>query len=125
MWILKKFVQIVCIFRQIFDTLSDIIYALIYEKDRKTKLPPITDEILLLPASTLASKIRGQVLSSEQVVGLYIKRINDVNNLTNAVVDTRFNEALKEAKESDELIANAYKNADQKTCNLNSISFIV
>ena len=110
MWIIKKLIQIACIFRQIFDTLSDVIYALIYEKSRLTKLPPIQDEILLLPATTLASKIRGQVLTSEQVVGAFIKRTNEVNKLTNAVVDTRFEEALNEAKEVDDIIANAYKN---------------
>ena len=110
-WIINKLLQIVCFLRQVFDELSDIIYALIYEKC-KGKLPPISDEILLCPAHELASKIRGQVLSSEQVVGAFIKRIIDVNNLTNAVVDTRFSEALKEAKEADEIIANTAKNSE-------------
>ena len=73
-WVIKKFIQLICFWRHLFDSLSDIIYALIYEKCRKTKLPPITDEILLIPACELAIKIREQVLTSEEVVQAFISR---------------------------------------------------
>jgi len=39
-----------------------------------------------------------------QVVEAYIDRIREVNAITNAVVDTRFAEALEEARKVDEEI---------------------
>ena len=43
-------------------------------------------------------------LSSVQVTKAFISRIQDVNGLLNCCVDNRFEEALKEALEADELI---------------------
>ena len=77
------------IVRSILDNISDIIYKLIYEGKRKIKLPQIKDEILLMPAVKLAEKIRKHELTSFQVTMAFIKRIQDVNGIINAVVDKR------------------------------------
>ena len=77
------------IVRSILDIISDIIYKWIYEGKRKIKLPQIEDEILLLPAVKLAEKIRKRELTSFQVTMAFIKRIQDVNGIINAVVDNR------------------------------------
>ena len=77
------------IVRSILDNISDIIYKLIYEGKRKIKLPQIKDEILLMPAVKLAEKIRKHELTSFQVTMAFIKRIQDVNGIINAVVDNR------------------------------------
>ena len=77
------------IVRSILDIISDIIYKWIYEGKRKIKLPQIEDEILLLPAIKLAEKIRKRELTSFQVTMAFIKRIQDVNGIINAVVDNR------------------------------------
>ncbi|XP_045467015.1 fatty-acid amide hydrolase 2-A-like isoform X2 [Harmonia axyridis] len=61
--------------------------------------PPVTNDILLLPATILAEKIRNRELSSETVVRSYIERISEVNPLLNAVIEDRFEQALEEAKD--------------------------
>lgn len=52
-------------------------------------------------------------MTSTQVVNTFIRRINQVNPLLNCVVDQRFDAALKEAAEVDELIASDKFTADQ------------
>ena len=82
------------IVRVTLDFISDIVYKILYENLREIKLPKIQDEILLMPATKLAEKIRSQELKSQDVVQSFINRINAVNGITKAVVDTRFEEAL-------------------------------
>jgi fatty acid amide hydrolase 2 len=43
-------------------------------------------------------------LSSEAVVRAYIKRIRDVEPILNAVVENRFNDAIKDAQRADKII---------------------
>lgn len=76
---------------------------------KKQVLPDITDVVLLLPACTLAEKIRTGQLKSVDVVKAYITRIREVNPVINAVVDRRFKEALMEAVEVDKLIQSGIK----------------
>ena len=82
------------ILRFVIDKLSDIIYYAIYESRASIKLPPIKNRILLLPATTIATKIRSRDLTSFEVCEAFIARINSVNDVTNAVVDNRFDDAL-------------------------------
>ncbi|KAK9884496.1 hypothetical protein WA026_007337 [Henosepilachna vigintioctopunctata] len=65
---------------------------------KKEVVPPITDKTLMISAKKLAILIRQGKLSSEEVVQRYIKRIQEVNPLINAVIDDRFEKALQEAK---------------------------
>lgn len=44
-------------------------------------------------------------IKSVDVVRLYIERIKNVNDLINAVVKNRFEEAIDEARKVDELVA--------------------
>lgn len=72
---------------------------------RKGKqMPPITDLILMESATSLATKIRTGKLTSVQVMSSFIQRCQEVNSTFNIVVDERYEEALSEAKEADELI---------------------
>ncbi|XP_068617677.1 fatty-acid amide hydrolase 2-A-like [Battus philenor] len=77
------------------------------------KLPPITDEILKLPAVEVAKKIRKKEISSVEVVEACIRRIKDINSVVNCFVEDRFTLSLKEAKEADDLIRNGSKNEKQ------------
>ena len=43
-------------------------------------------------------------LTSEEVVRSFISRIKEINPIVNCVVDTRFDEAIDEAKSVDEFI---------------------
>ena len=94
-WILLQILVVgLKILRFVIDKLSDIIYYAIYESRASIKLPPIKNRILLLPATTIATKIRSRDLTSFEVCEAFIARINSVNDVTNAVVDNRFDDAL-------------------------------
>ena len=94
-WILLQ-ILVVClkILRFVIDKLSDVIYYAIYESRASIKLPPIENRILLMPATTIANKIRSRDLTSYEVCEAFIDRIKSVNDVTNAVVDNRFDDAL-------------------------------
>ncbi|RMX58162.1 hypothetical protein pdam_00000131 [Pocillopora damicornis] len=57
---------------------------------------------LQLPATRLALKIRRLEIGVEELLQVFIDRINAVNGSINAVVANRFSEALAEAREVDE-----------------------
>ncbi|XP_056589718.1 fatty-acid amide hydrolase 2-A [Triplophysa dalaica] len=69
-----------------------------------SRLPSITNPLLLLPAMQLARKIRRKEVTSVEVVQAYIDRIQEVNPLINAMVKDRFSAALQEAAQVDKLI---------------------
>ena len=98
-WILLQIlIVIVKLLRFVIDKVSDIVYSVIYESSAKIKLPPIRDRILLMPATTLAAKIRSRDLTSVEVCEAFIDRIKTVNGIVNAVVDNRFKDALEQAQ---------------------------
>ncbi|XP_015600482.1 fatty-acid amide hydrolase 2 [Cephus cinctus] len=66
--------------------------------------PPIKDLTLLHSATALAIKIRNRQLTSEEVVTSYIERIKEIQPILNCVVETRFEEALEEARKCDEML---------------------
>uniref|UniRef100_A0A8C7XHG4 Fatty acid amide hydrolase 2b n=1 Tax=Oryzias sinensis TaxID=183150 RepID=A0A8C7XHG4_9TELE len=70
----------------------------------RNKLPPVSNPLLLLPATQLARKIRRKEVSSVEVVQTFIDRIQEVNPFLNAVVKDRFAAALQEAAQVDKLI---------------------
>lgn len=71
-------------------------------KPKRAAIPPIEDQILLLPAIKLSERIKSGELKSEQVIRSYIKRISEVNPLINAVIDSRFELALDNARDLDQ-----------------------
>uniref|UniRef100_A0A2A4J4X1 Uncharacterized protein n=1 Tax=Heliothis virescens TaxID=7102 RepID=A0A2A4J4X1_HELVI len=93
------------IFRTYLDLFIDIIYGYFWEGARKP-IPDLEKKHAMLAESavTLAAKIRNKELKSEELVKACIERIQQVNPITNAVTDERFEDALKEAKEVDKLI---------------------
>ncbi|XP_010713448.1 fatty-acid amide hydrolase 2 [Meleagris gallopavo] len=60
---------------------------------------------LLLPARELARRLRLRQVKCIEVVEAYVERIREVNPLINAVVKDRFEEALQEARQVDQLLA--------------------
>lgn len=82
------------------------IYAWYYRNEDKPKpLPPVENTLLLIPAVSLAYKIRSKQVTSHEAVSAYINRIKQVQPLVNCVVKDCFDEALAEAKRVDKLIA--------------------
>ena len=61
--------------------------------------------VFQLSAFELANRIQNKQLTSEQIVRAHIDRIQSVNEQLNAVVENRFQEALREAVLTDELNA--------------------
>src|SRR5437879_2512114 len=59
------------------------------------------DDISTLDASDLAALIRSRELSSREAVEAHVRRIESANPRLNAVVVTRFEEALREAAAAD------------------------
>uniref|UniRef100_A0A182J2R6 Amidase domain-containing protein n=1 Tax=Anopheles atroparvus TaxID=41427 RepID=A0A182J2R6_ANOAO len=75
------------------------------EPARTEPFPPIKDELLRVPATELAERIRRRTVRSVDVVRAYMLRIREVNPLINAIVEERFEAALGEAVAVDERVA--------------------
>ncbi|XP_054157382.1 fatty-acid amide hydrolase 2-like [Oppia nitens] len=71
----------------------------------KNYLPPLSNCLLLEPASELSKRIKNGKLKSEDLVKAYIERIQSVNPLINALIGNRFDAAIAEAREVDRLVA--------------------
>ena len=80
---------------------------------RPKKLPALDNDLLKIPATNLAYLIRNGEVKSEDVVKAYINRCNEVNPLINAIVENRFDAALKEARQIDEEIQKGLRNIGQ------------
>lgn len=74
---------------------------------KRSALPPIDDHNLITRAAKLSQQIKSGHITSEEVVESFIGRIKRVNPSLNAVVDRRFEQALKEAREIDKKLAEA------------------
>ena len=87
-----------------------------FSKSKKgvDNLPPIRHEILLMSATEIAAKIREQVITSSEVVKIFIERIHEVDPFINAVISRRFDEAVEEARLVDAIIANGAANFAQQ-----------
>nr|XP_042902491.1 fatty-acid amide hydrolase 2 isoform X1 [Parasteatoda tepidariorum] len=92
------------------DYVLDFIYQIFMGKTKV--LPPIDNRILLMPATKLAEKIRRKQLSCEEVMKVYIERSKQIHPFINAVVDERYDEALKEAQAVDEFLSTSKKSVD-------------
>ncbi|XP_034834972.1 fatty-acid amide hydrolase 2-B-like [Maniola hyperantus] len=89
--------------RRILYALTGFLFKIYYGAEGK-KLPPIKDSILKQPAIEVARKIRNKEVSSVDVLNTCIQRIKETNPVTNYFVEDRFELALKEAKDADDLI---------------------
>ena len=76
--------------RVLSDLVSDLSFSALYWRSSRRGLPPVTNEILLDSAVSLAARIREGRLSSAELVSACVDRITEVNSLINAVVDNRF-----------------------------------
>ncbi|XP_054015348.1 fatty-acid amide hydrolase 2, partial [Hylaeus anthracinus] len=87
-------------------------YRLRYFKKRK-RLPPIKSPLLLQSATKIAQQIRERKVSCVSVIRAYIERCNDVNPIITAIVDTRYESAIQEAKGYDEFLARTEKTTEE------------
>lgn len=99
--------------RPLYDWFIDFIFSFFYDNSKKNVLPPVEKPFLQDSAVALAEKIRTKQLTSEKVVKSYIERVRQVNQHLNCIVEERFELALKEAKETDDFIANTTLSNDE------------
>src|SRR5215204_6768662 len=59
-------------------------------------------ELCALPAVELARRVRARDLSAREVVGVYLKRIAEINPRVNAIVTLVADRAMKRAAAADE-----------------------
>ncbi|XP_075742904.1 fatty-acid amide hydrolase 2-A [Rhipicephalus microplus] len=90
-----------------------VVFALWFFWKNPLQLPPVTDKLLLRSAASLAADIRNGKVKSVDLVSAYIRRIRKVQAIINAVVEERFEEALKDAAEVDKLVASGSMSASQ------------
>ncbi|KAK8762640.1 hypothetical protein V5799_026093 [Amblyomma americanum] len=82
-----------------------LLFHLWYFWQRPQHLPPVKDDLLRHSATSLAAAIRKGKVKSVDLIAAYIKRIQEVQPFINAVVEERFEEALREAEAADLLVA--------------------
>ncbi|XP_037764935.1 fatty-acid amide hydrolase 2 [Chelonia mydas] len=75
-------------------------------------VPPPGQPLLQLSAGQLARRIRRREVKCTDVVQAYIKRIEEINPLVNAVVKDRFDAALQEAQHVDKLLSEGHGDED-------------
>ncbi|XP_019773808.1 fatty-acid amide hydrolase 2-A isoform X2 [Dendroctonus ponderosae] len=91
--------------RYYLDLLIDRLFGIYYDSKREY-IPKVKNQLVLESATALARKIQRRELTSVQVVEAFIERIQQVNPIINAIVDNRFEDALSEARQIDQDIAN-------------------
>ncbi|GBN11415.1 Fatty-acid amide hydrolase 2, partial [Araneus ventricosus] len=112
LWTCMQFCRFVLVLtRPLSDRVLDFFYRLIMGKTKQ--LPPIDNKILLMAAAELAEKIRKKQLSCEEVMKAYVERSKAVHPCINAVVDERYEDALKDAKTVDAFLANTTKSEEE------------
>lgn len=75
---------------------------------KKKECPPLTNENYFLTKSAidLAASIKKREITASQLIEATISRMNEINGVLNAIVDGPFLEALEQAKDIDDRIAN-------------------
>ena len=87
--------------RIILDIIVDGVFSLIYHKGGKNQLNCPNDEIFNRSVIELSDLIKKRQLTCEHLVTMYINRLKDVQQICNAVTDTRFVQAIREARDFD------------------------
>lgn len=81
----------------------------LYSIGRRKKCPPITNSLLLYSAKKLAHLIRTRQTTCEEIMRAYVEHAENVNKITNAIVEQRFQNALQEAIEVDKKLKESTK----------------
>ncbi|XP_050069578.1 fatty-acid amide hydrolase 2-B-like [Anopheles maculipalpis] len=102
---MELLLKLVALILRVVNLVLEPILAWIGGPPRTDPFPAIQNELLRVPATELAERIRQGKVRSVDVVRAYVLRIREVNPLINAVVEERFEAALGEAAEADERVA--------------------
>ncbi|KAI6185415.1 Fatty-acid amide hydrolase 2 [Aphelenchoides besseyi] len=104
----RPFAPLIVLLIQIYYQLVHYVYIIFTWKKPKHVVPRIgleaDDQLVLYSAVELADKIRHRAFSVTRVVEAYIKRIETVNPIINAVVQRNYDEARQVAREYDDYL---------------------
>ncbi|XP_037955271.1 fatty-acid amide hydrolase 2-B-like [Teleopsis dalmanni] len=98
------------LFLRIMQFMIKIAYTIVYKllnfvySPEKNELPPIEDDTILLSLTEVLKRLQTRELSSVELLESYMERIRDVNPYLNAIVETRFDDALEEANRVDAML---------------------
>uniref|UniRef100_A0A4D5S8Y5 Putative amidase n=1 Tax=Ixodes scapularis TaxID=6945 RepID=A0A4D5S8Y5_IXOSC len=84
-----------------------------FTQQKSERLPPIRQQLLLRSASELAAEIRKGKVKSVDLVHAYIDRSLAVQGALNAVVEDRFEAALRDAEKADRLVRSGTLSPEQ------------
>ncbi|XP_073942908.1 fatty-acid amide hydrolase 2-B isoform X2 [Choristoneura fumiferana] len=104
-WLLRFLVSLIAI------GVRPLTYFLTIRRTRKC--PPPTNPVLFKSATTLTGMIRNKQITSEEVVSAYIERCKEANPYLNAIVEPRYDQALREARSIDKMIASTDRTPEQ------------
>ncbi|KAM3967406.1 fatty-acid amide hydrolase 2-B [Aphomia sociella] len=95
--------------------LAIIVYPLTFLVNikRTRKCPPPINPLLFKSATTLAAMVRNKEITSEEIVSAYIERCKEVNPFVNAIVEPRYEAALREARSIDKMIASTDSSTEE------------
>ncbi|XGW19172.1 hypothetical protein V3C99_003194, partial [Haemonchus contortus] len=96
---------LVFVISRIYFLMVLMIFRMVNHFKARKSVPPPNDPLLMLSATEAVRKIRKREITSQQLIGAYTHRIEQVNELINAVVIKLFNEAKQKAEEVDKSIA--------------------
>ncbi|XP_053680801.1 fatty-acid amide hydrolase 2-A-like [Anopheles nili] len=102
---MELLLKLVAFILRVVNLVLEPILARLGGPPRTEPFPVIQNELLLVPATELAERIRQRTVRSVDVVRAYVLRIREVNPLINAVVEERFEAALADAVAADERVA--------------------
>lgn len=121
-----KLVQLLAskLFLLLVRTVCRLISFFFPDRRGKDYLPAIDEEILLKPVSELTQLIKTGRVKVERVVQAFIERINHTDPLVNAVIDRRFHDAIREAREIDDQIIGGTASPELLSKSLLGIPFV-
>ncbi|XP_061711123.1 fatty-acid amide hydrolase 2-B isoform X3 [Cydia pomonella] len=104
-WLLRFLVSLIAI------GVRPLTYLLTVRRTRKC--PPPVNPTLFKSATVLTNMIRNKQITSEEVVAAYIERCKEANPYLNAIVEPRYEQALREARSIDKMIASTDRTPEE------------
>ncbi|KJH50573.1 hypothetical protein DICVIV_03247 [Dictyocaulus viviparus] len=99
------FWTIIFLISRVYFIFMTLLFHILNRFKRKQTVPSTNDKLLRISATEAVRLIASRKLTSKELVEAYIYRIEQVNDLINAVVVTLFDDAIDKAENIDQLIA--------------------
>ncbi|XP_065372519.1 fatty-acid amide hydrolase 2-B-like [Calliphora vicina] len=101
---MELFLRFIQFMVKIFYFVIHALLKLALPRKKEQTIPPIRNKLLTLSLVELVQRMRLHQLKSKELVQAYIDRIREVNPHINAIIEERFEEALKDAERADDML---------------------